>query len=110
MKVNGPRTKQNEKENFGTLMEIYLKEPGLMIKLMVMVVIFTQMVLNMKANGKMIYKRAMVLRIGQMDRDMKDIISVVKNMVTEHINGVMVRNLLVIGMTTKYLEKEFIPG
>lgn len=52
MKVVGEITKQKDKENSYMLMEIYLKENGLMIKLMDMVFIFIKTELNMKATGR----------------------------------------------------------
>jgi len=47
----------------------------------------------MKETGKMIYKMDMVLKVGQMGLNMKDVIKLVKNMAKEHIPGLMVLNM-----------------
>ena len=68
------------------------------------------MVLNMKVFGKMIYNTEKELRPGQMEANMKVIMDLEENMELEHINGVMVHNILENGKKIKYLALAYIPG
>lgn len=55
-------------------MEIFMMENGEMIKLMDLEDIITVMAQHMKENGKMINKKVLVKKLGQMDLNIKDII------------------------------------
>jgi len=81
MKGSGRITRQKVKASFYMLTEIYLKDNGLMIKLMDLVFIFIKMALNMKDFGKMIYSTEKVLKHGLMDQSMMDTILKAKNTV-----------------------------
>ena len=59
MKVNEEIIKLTAKENFGILMEIFMKENELMIKLRVLEFINIKMVQDMKEIGRKIYKMGM---------------------------------------------------
>jgi hypothetical protein len=59
------------KVNLFILMEIFMKENGVMIWLMEGEFICIQEVLNMRENGKMIYKMDMELRLGLVKKKKK---------------------------------------
>jgi len=63
-----------EKGNFGTSMAIFIKDNGLMIKQMDTEYIFIQTELNIKVIGNKICRMDMVLKHGQMEQNMKEII------------------------------------
>lgn len=86
-------------------MEIFSKENGLMIKLMVMEYISMQMEPVMKDIGRMIYRMDMVLNHGQIVQNMKVIIKKDKSMAKEHMYGVMVQHMRAIGRTIKLQDK-----
>lgn len=64
MSVSGTQTKQTEMANFGMLMEMFTKEPGLMTKLMDSERTHIRMVRNMKETGWTISRMETVLRLG----------------------------------------------
>lgn len=61
-----------------------MMENGEMIKLMDLEDIITVMAQHMKENGKMINKKVLVKKLGQMDLNIKDIIQMEKKMVKEY--------------------------
>ena len=71
MKENGVKTKQMVEVNSGMLMVIFTKENGRKTRLMDMEFIFTSMVLNMKATGRMIFKMDKVWKAGKTAADTK---------------------------------------
>jgi hypothetical protein len=73
--------KLTDKESFTMLMEIFMKEIGLMIKLMEKGLIFIKTVPNTKESGEMINSMGSGLRPGQMEQSMKA--STVKGRKTE---------------------------
>lgn len=97
-------------ENSGTQMEISLMESGQMTKRMDMVFMCMSMGPNMKviyfpvniyqfipatfcqALGRMIYRMDSELKLGQIVPNSKEAIKMVKNMVKEHILGVIAPN------------------
>lgn len=81
-----------------------------MIKLMDMVSILMQMAQSMKEIGKMIYNMVKVLKLGLMDLNILDSISVVRNKEKENMNGQMDHIMMVIGMIIKLQDLELIIG
>lgn len=81
-----------------------------MIKLMDMVSILMQMAQSMKEIGKMIYNMVKVLKLGLMDLNILDSISMVRNKEKENMNGQMDHIMMVIGMIIKLQDLELIIG
>lgn len=79
MKVTGGLTKHVVKENSGTLMEIYLKVNGWMIRPTDTVYTFIKMEPDMRASGRMIFSTVLEKKFGQIIVNTKDIIQKVKN-------------------------------
>ena len=71
MMVIGKKTKRMVTASSGTPMEIFMKVSGRMIKLMGMESMFMQMVHNMMATGRMIFKMVKAPRVGKMAPDTK---------------------------------------
>ena len=64
----------------------------------------------MKVIGKMIFNMDMELKLGLMDQNMKATTKTGRNMERAHIHGQMVPDMLGIGLITKLMVREFIPG
>ena len=64
----------------------------------------------MKVIGKTIFNMDTELKLGLMDQNMKVTTKTEKNMERAHICGRMVPDMLVIGLITKLMVREFIPG
>lgn len=88
-------------------MEMYLKVNGKMIRQMVMEFIIMQMDRFMKDIGKMIFKKDMVQKNGQMVLDMKVTINKDKNMAMALIFGMMVQYMKEVGQKIKFMEMYF---
>lgn len=110
MKVCGKIPKLVEKESFGILMEIFLKENGLMIKQMASEFILIQMVQVTQDFGKMTYRMEKEKNIGLMEVNTLEIIRWEKNMVRVNIGGLMEVLMMEHGLITKLRVLELIPG
>ena len=110
MKVNGKIIKHAVKENLIMLMVMYTQENGLIIRLTDLVLIFIRTAHNIKVCGSMIYNMEQVMKNGQMEVLIMEIITKVKNMEEEFTNGQMVANMMVSGLKTKLMVMEFIVG
>ena len=89
-------------------MVIFLKENGWMTKPMVLVFIYMLMGQSMKVNGKMIFRMDMESKLGRMVQNSKETTKKVKSMAKVLIYGLMVANMLVIGLKIEYQEQGFI--
>jgi hypothetical protein len=89
IKDNGKTIEHMDTDNLCMLMVMFMKETGLMTKLMVLEYIFMLMVPDMKEIGKTIYNMEEERKLGQMDLFMKEIINKEKSMALEYIVGVM---------------------
>ena len=69
------------------LMAMFMKETGLMIKLVDMVLIFTLIMLNMKDNERMINKMEQVRKLGRMELDTMVNTYKARNTVKENSHG-----------------------
>jgi hypothetical protein len=87
-----------------------LKGNGGTIKHVAKVFIYTLTVLNMREIGWMIYNMGLVLNLGQIQRDMKDNIKMVKRKDMENIFGLMDQFTLGIGVIINFLDSEYIYG
>lgn len=83
---------------------------GDMIKLKVLDNIFILMELSMKESGVLIYKMDKVLKLGLMDPYSKVYIVKVRKMELENMNGLMVLNIKVSGKKMKYQGMDIING
>ena len=101
MKVTGDLIKHADTVSSGMLMEISLKENGLMIKLMVMVFTFIRMVLDMKVNGKMIFSTGSEKKYGQITVSMRVTTQKVRNMEKVFISGKMDQCTMETGLKTE---------
>lgn len=101
MRDSGMTTKRVVKARSGMLKETYMWVSFKTIKLMALENILTSTGANILASGSMMFKRARVKKCGQMERSIKVITKMVKNMDTVSISGQMVVNSLEIGKTTK---------
>ena len=81
-----------------------------MTRLMAMASTNTPMVLATKVTGRMISKKAMVLKLGLMALSMKDTTARAKSMDKEPTCGAMDPHMKETGLKTKYMEKVFING
>lgn len=79
-----------------------------MTKPMVMVFIYMLMGQSMKVNGKMIFRMDMESKLGRMVQNSKETTKKVKSMAKVLIYGLMVANMLVIGLKIEYQEQGFI--
>ena len=82
-----------------------MMENGEMIKLMDLEDIITVMVQHTKENGKMINKKVLVKKLGQMVQNIKDIIQMGKKMVKEYLNLLMVHIMRENSIKMIYMEK-----
>ena len=96
----GDSTKLVVKENSGTLMEIYSKVNGWMIRLMAMECMCIKMVQDMKVSGRMIFSTVLEKKSGQITVNTKDIIQKVRNTERASTSGKMAQCITVIGMKT----------
>ena len=110
MKVCGKIRRLVVKENFGTLMVIFLKENGLMIKQMDSEFILIQMAQVILAIGKMTYKMEKEKNFGLMEVSTMEIIRWEKNTVRVNIGGLMEVLMMVHGLITKLRVLELILG
>jgi hypothetical protein len=78
-------------------MEMYMKENGKMIKLMVMVSIIMQMEQNMKVSGEKISKKGQEEKSGQIKVVFKECTKMVKSMALVNLYGLMEHAMKVIG-------------
>ena len=81
MKDIGKTIKLMEREDLFIQTEIFMRENGKMIKLMVVVFTNIPMALNIEDNGQKTNKKEKGLRPGLMEQDMKETISKAKKMV-----------------------------
>jgi hypothetical protein len=65
---------------------------------------------NMRESGKMTYNMGKELKLGLMAQDMKEITPLVGNTVLVLINGMMDRNIQVIGKRTRFQGSVFTHG
>ena len=79
-----------------------------MTKPMVMVFIYMLTGQSMKVNGKMIFRMDMESKLGRMVQNSKETTKKVKSMAKVLIYGLMVANMLVIGLKIEYQEQGFI--
>lgn len=87
-----------------------MKESGKMTKLMVMVFIIMQMEPNMRVNGEMINKKALVEKNGLIIAVFKACIKMVKSMVMGSSYGLMELVMKGVGKTIKCMAKVYLLG
>jgi len=92
---NGSLVKHLEGANCGMEMETSMMGNGKLTLLMDMVLIFTQMVQNMKECGCMINRRALEMRSGQMEISTKDILKIPRSMGKVNSPGQMAQSIVV---------------
>ena len=110
MLANGNSIKHAVKANSGMLMVIFSKANGLMIKPTASVFIPIKMVPNMKVIGRRTCNTDMERNRGQMAQNMKENITMVKNMVRAIIFGMMAQNMMDNGLIIKLKDMVFING
>ena len=89
IRANGKTTRRTEKVDSFMPTEMFMKENGLMIRLMGREFTLTLMELNTLATGRKISKMERVLNHGLIMLAMKEIINKEKNLVMENLNGLM---------------------
>lgn len=95
IRVSGLREKPKEKENFNTLMEMYTKENGKMIRPMVLeYIIMRQQEPNMKVFGKMTCSMVQVYKRMQMETVIKECLKKEKGMDKANIFSLMERYMM----------------
>jgi hypothetical protein len=100
-KVIGIMAKQQEKASLSTLMEIFMKDSGKMIRLVVMEYTNITMVHAIKDIGLMTINMEKELKHGQMVAHILEITNKAKNMGKESIRGKMVAFMMVVGLKIK---------
>lgn len=93
IKVSGKTTKQTERVDSFTLMGMFMKAIGLMIKLMVMEFILTLTEPNMLVIGKKTNRTDMELRHGQMVQSTQVLMLMERSMVKENSFGLMAQDM-----------------
>lgn len=93
IKVSGKTTKQTERADSFTLMGMFMKAIGLMIKHMVMEFILTLTEPNMLVIGKKTNRTDMELRHGQMVQSTQVLMSMERSMVKENSFGQMAQDM-----------------
>lgn len=107
---NGNSIRHVVKVNSGMLMVIFSKVSGLMIKPMASAFIPIKMEPNMKVIGRKTCSMGMARNRGQMAQNMKENITMVKNMVRAIIFGMMAQNMMDNGLIIKLKVMVFING
>lgn len=110
MKDIGNVIMHKEKVSFYMLMEINMKEIGIMIKLMNREFILMSTGLNIRENGRTAYKMALELKLGKKVSYMKDLIKLEKNMAKANTYGWINQNIKENGLKTVLMERVFING
>ena len=96
------------KANFIMWMEIYSKENGPAIRLMVMESIYMSMVRNMRVIGKMICNMAQVLKLGVMEVNMREIMLMAKKKAMEYMFGLISNYFIISKIFAKINFKIFV--
>jgi hypothetical protein len=99
--ASGETTELMEKESSFMLMEIFMKDSGLTIRLMVQELISMLTAPCMRVNGKMTFNTAKVSKLGLTNQDMKVTTHSVVNTESALINGTTSRGTREIGVKTK---------
>ena len=110
MKVNGKMINLMEEEDSFMLMVTFMKVNGSMIKHKEEASMNIMMVLNTWVIGKMIDSMVMVLRLGLIMLDMKEIMIKVRNTELELLNGLMGPFILVSSLIIISMGKVYTPG
>jgi hypothetical protein len=109
-KVNRSTEWHVVKANSGTLMAIYTKASGKMIKLMAMAYTNTQTVPSTLVTGEMICSTDMAKRLGSMAHHLKGYIMKDKNTATVPTCGQITLSSLEVGKTIKFAAMAFTSG
>jgi urease gamma subunit len=91
-------------------MGTFTKETGTKTKLKEGASMIIEMVPNSSETGKKIVNMVMELKLGQMKRSMKEIMNMVRNMVSVPLNGQMDHLISASSTITIFMEKEFTHG
>ena len=110
MKATGEKTKPMEGGDSFMQMEMYTKENGKTIKLMVKDSTLTLMALGMRESGEKINNTGMVLKDGQMELAIRDTMLMEKSMEKASSFGLTKALILVISLITTLKDKVFTSG